>query len=82
MKILVRLYTTEHHLSIDASSRSAMNDTYLGLIEAGAAGAEERAIVLGALFRPVQDGIVKDDGPPIISPAAMLSGTVLGPGRS
>lgn len=78
MKIIVRLYTTEHHLAIDASSRSAMNDTYLGLIEAGAADKNDRAIVLSALFRPVQDGIVKDDGPPLISPAAIVSGAVLG----
>lgn len=76
MRVLVRLYTTEHHLEIDASSRGVMNNTYIGLIAAGAANEQDRAIVLSALFRPVQDGIVKDDGPPSISPAAVLSGFV------
>lgn len=73
MRILVRLYTTEHHLAIDASARGAMMEAYLGLIEADAANAADRPIVLQALFRPVQDGMVRDDGPPGITPAALLS---------
>jgi len=76
MRVLVRLYTTEHHLYIDASARGAMNETYLGLIAAGGADEKDRAVVLAALFRPVQDGIVKDDGPPGIGPAAILSGLI------
>lgn len=73
MRVLVRLYTTEHHLAIDASARGAMMEAYLGLIEADAANAADRPIVLQALFRPVQDGMVRDDGPPGITPAALLS---------
>ncbi|WP_426255412.1 DUF6161 domain-containing protein [Sphingomonas sp. DC2300-3] len=73
MRILVRLYTTEHHLAIDASARGAMMEAYLGLIEAKAANKADRPIVLQALFRPVQDGMVRDDGPPGITPAALLS---------
>ncbi len=73
MRVLVRLYTTEHHLAIDASARGAMMEAYLGLIEAKAANKADRPIVLQALFRPVQDGMVRDDGPPGITPAALLS---------
>ncbi|MDN4633154.1 DUF6161 domain-containing protein [Sphingomonas sp. PsM26] len=73
MRLLVRLYTTEHHLAIDASARGAMMEAYLGLIKADAASATDRPIVLQALFRPVQDGMVRDDGPPGITPAALLS---------
>ena len=41
--------------------------------QADAANAADRPIVLQALFRPVQDGMVRDDGPPGITPAALLS---------
>lgn len=82
MRVLVRLYTTEHHLAIDASARGAMMEAYLGLIEADAANAADRPIVLQALFRPVQDGMVRDDGPPGITPAALLSSIASAKGGS
>lgn len=82
MRILVRLYTTEHHLAIDASARGAMMESYLSLIEADAASPVDRQIVLQALFRPVQDGMIKDDGPPVISPAGMLTSWVSAPQRA
>lgn len=81
MRLLVRLYTTEHHLAIDASARAAMMEAYLGLIEANAANAADRPIVLQALFRPVQDGMVRDDGPPGITPAALLSALATSQGK-
>ena len=81
MRLLVRLYTTEHHLAIDASARGAMMEAYLGLIEADAANATDRPIVLQALFRPVQDGMVRDDGPPGITPAALLSALASSQGK-
>jgi hypothetical protein len=76
IRIIVRVYTTEHHLAIDAGARGAMNQTYLGLIAAGAANEQDRQIVLAALFRPVQDGIVKDDGMPLTGPSAALASLV------
>nr|AGU09799.1 hypothetical protein [uncultured organism] len=81
MRLLVRLYTTEHHLAIDASARGAMMEAYLGLIEADAANAADRPIVLQALFRPVQDGMVRDDGPPGLTPAALLSALATSQGK-
>jgi hypothetical protein len=75
MRILVRMLMSEHHLGIDARSRASMAHTYLALIENdGAASEADRAIVLAALFRPVTDGLVKDDALPLISPATILSG--------
>ncbi len=73
-RLVVRLYMTERHLAIDADSRAALGTTYLSLTSEGAATPEDRAIVLAALFRPVQDGIVQDDALPLISPAALMTG--------
>jgi len=62
-RILTKLYLSEHHLRNDAEERAVMATTYLALTNEGAAGENERQIVLNALFRPTPDGIVKDDGP-------------------
>ncbi len=78
MRILVRTLMTEHHLAIDARSRASMAHTYLALIEQGAASDADRAIVLASLFRPVSDGLVKDDALPAVSPASILSGQLAG----
>lgn len=43
-----------------------------------AASDQDRAIVLASLFRPVVDGIVKDDGLPAMTPASILSGLIIG----
>lgn len=72
-RILVRLYMSEHHLSIDAEERAIMVQTYLALIEAGAATETERALVLAPLFKSSSDGIVKDDAAPDLSPASLFS---------
>ncbi|WP_354327114.1 DUF6161 domain-containing protein [Porphyrobacter sp. MBR-155] len=82
MRIVVRTYMTEHHLAIDATSRASMAETYLALKKESAATDQDRAIVLASLFRPVVDGIVKDDGLPAITPAAIISGLAVGkPGQ-
>lgn len=82
MRIVVRMYMTEHHLAIDATSRASMAETYLALKKESAATDQDRAIVLASLFRPVVDGIVKDDGLPAITPAAIISGLAVGkPGQ-
>ncbi len=73
MKLLVRLYATEHHLGLDAKSRAALTETYLSFRQEGAATDADRAIMLGVIFRPVVDGMVKEDGPPPMSPAAVLA---------
>lgn len=82
LRLIVRMFMTEHHLSIDAASRANMARTYLALTKRNAAEPADRAIVLGSLFRPVVDGIVRDDAMPTITPAALLSGQLAGGGRS
>lgn len=72
-RILTRLFLSEHHLAIDAEERAIMAQTYLALTAEGQATESERAIVLGSLFRPTADGIVKDDAAPDLSPASLLS---------
>ena len=72
-RVLTRLFLSEHHLAIDADERSVMAQTYLALTAEGQATEQERAIVLGSLFRPTADGIIKDDAAPDISTASFLS---------
>ncbi len=72
-RILTRLFLSEHHLAIDAEERSVMAQTYLALTAEGQATEQERSIVLGSLFRPTADGIVKDDAAPDFSTASLLS---------
>jgi hypothetical protein len=76
IRVLVRSMLSESHLATDASARSAMAHTYLALSKERQAEQEDRAIVLAALFSPVSDGLIKDDGMPILSPAALAAAAV------
>ena len=73
IRFIMRLMMTEHHLAIDASARSTMANTYLALSKSGTVSEGEKAIVLAALFKPVTDGIVRDDSMPAFSPASILA---------
>lgn len=72
-RVVVRLYLSERHLESDAAERAVLVETYLALTEAGKVEATDRALVLGPLFRPSSDGIVKDEGAPETSLAALVS---------
>ena len=61
-RLLTKLHLSQHHLRQDARERATMTKTYLALIENGAASAEERQIILNALFRNTSDGIVREEG--------------------
>ncbi|WP_422057802.1 DUF6161 domain-containing protein [Sphingomonas sp.] len=79
LRVLVRMLMAEQHLAVDARSRESMAHTYLALLEQQAVSEDaDRAIILAALFRPVTDGLVKDDALPLISPATILSGQLAG----
>lgn len=73
LRVLIRSMMSEDHLSTDASARSALAHTYLALIKEQAATENDRAIILAALFAPVSDGLVKDDGMPTFSPAGFAA---------
>ncbi|QGP77771.1 DUF6161 domain-containing protein [Sphingobium sp. CAP-1] len=72
-RLCVRFYMIEQHLALDAAARSTMVETYLGLRTENALESTDRAIVLGALFRPVTDGLVNDDAMPLTSAAALAT---------
>lgn len=78
MRILIRRYSAEDHLAIDASARAAMTQTYLGLIMEGGASEQERAIVLGSIFRPVSERPNTEEGPPALSISALAAAMVSG----
>ncbi|WP_343526933.1 DUF6161 domain-containing protein [Sphingomonas sp.] len=78
MRIVVRRYSAEQRLAVDASGRAAMAQTYLGLIMESAAGETERPIVLEALFRPVVEAGRGEDGPPATSLASIVAAIVAG----
>lgn len=73
-RIMSRIYMSEHHLAVDAGERATMATTYLALTNTRSADEKDRAVVLAALFRPTADGIVKDDPPPLLTPASFLAG--------
>lgn len=79
LRVLIRSMMSEDHLSTDASARSALAHTYLALIKEQAATENDRAIILAALFAPVSDGLVKDDGMPAFSPAAFAAQAITKP---
>ncbi|EPZ14965.1 hypothetical protein M622_17440 [Thauera terpenica 58Eu] len=65
IRLVVRSYLSNLHLAGDAAERRVMIQTYLSLLEDGAAvGDQDRHLILQALFRPAADGIVKDEGVP------------------
>lgn len=72
-RLLTKLYLSEHHLRLDAEERAVMTTTYLALTHEQAAEDKDRQIILSALFRPTTDGLVKEDGPPELSIAALLA---------
>jgi hypothetical protein len=68
-------FLSERHLALDAQERHAFIRAYIALLEAGhitGQNRDEAQIVFQALFRPTQDGIVKDDGVIDPSVSAML----------
>lgn len=65
-RIVVRNYLSQVHLHADAQERVVMVKTYLSLTEdKKIESAEDRQIILHALFRPASDGLIKDEGVPL-----------------
>ncbi len=73
-RLQYRVFLSERHLALDASEKKAFTETYLAMKEGQEVGADNEAIVLAALFRPTQDGIIKDDESGVdLSAAAILA---------
>ena len=74
IRLQYRVYLSERHLALDASEKGAFVETYLAMKEGKGLNDSNEAIVLGALFRPTQDGIIKDDESALdISAAAVIA---------
>ena len=73
-RIATRIYLGNVHLANDARERAILIQTYLALNTEGKATDADRALVLATVFRPSTDGVVRDDGAPGFTPAAILSG--------
>ncbi len=74
IRLQYRIYLSERHLSLDAEEKRAFSEAYLAMTEGKTAGADNEAIVFAALFRPTQDGIIKDDDSSVdLSAAALLA---------
>lgn len=65
IRILVRLFLSNLHLASDASERVTMVKTFLSLMSEGKIVHEEdRRLVLQALFRQAQTGLLRDEASP------------------
>lgn len=73
-RLQYRVFLSERHLALDASEKKAFAETYLAMKEGEDVGSGNEAIVLASLFRPTQDGIIKDDESALdLSAAAILA---------
>jgi len=69
----MKIHLSERHLLLDARERKAFAETYLSLVKGGEVTTDHEAVVLQSLFRPTQDGIIKDDGGIDVGIAGLLS---------
>lgn len=64
-RIAVRLFFSQLHLAADASHRRVALLSYIALLnEPNAVTKDDRSLVLGTVFRPISDGIIRDDAMP------------------
>ncbi len=74
IRLQYRIYLSERHLSLDADEKRAFSEAYLAMTEGTSVNSDNEAIVFAALFRPTQDGIIKDDDSSVdLSAAAILA---------
>jgi Family of unknown function (DUF6161) len=73
VRVVLKILLSERHLRNYAEEKAMMIKTYLAMTKIGEATKEDRQLVLASIFNTSADGIVKDDGVPDISLAAILS---------
>jgi Family of unknown function (DUF6161) len=64
VRLFSRLFLSREHLARDAEERVTMIETYLALSQHGRVKEDDLKLVLGPIFRPTEDGLVKDDSLP------------------
>jgi hypothetical protein len=82
LRLLVRMLLSNLHIATDLQNRATLVQSYLALIaEGGALGDKDRAQIVALVFRPVIDGLVRDDGaPPTVF--SLLQEAATGRGRN
>lgn len=60
-RLQYRIHLSERHLALDASEKKAFAETFMAMKEGKDVRGDSEAIVLASLFRPTQDGIIRDD---------------------
>ncbi|MCR9236790.1 MAG: DUF6161 domain-containing protein [Alphaproteobacteria bacterium] len=73
LRYKMKVHLSERHLALDAQERKAFAETFLALREDKSVSSEQEAVVLQSLFRPTQDGIIKDDNALDATPAGLIS---------
>ncbi|MFG5383831.1 DUF6161 domain-containing protein [Yoonia sp. R2-816] len=73
LRFQMKIHLSERHLALDARERRAFAETYLSLLKGDQVTQEHESVVLQSLFRPTQDGIIKDEGGPDFGVASLLS---------
>ncbi|WP_316247455.1 DUF6161 domain-containing protein [Roseobacter fucihabitans] len=73
LRLQMKVHLSERHLFLDARERKAFAETYLALLKGGDVTKDHEAVILQSLFRPTQDGIIKDDGGIDVGIAGLLS---------
>lgn len=76
LRFQMRIYLSERHLTLDARERMAFAETYLALLRGADVTNEHEVVILQSLFRPTQDGIIRDDLGPDIGIASMAARTL------
>ncbi|VDC33115.1 hypothetical protein XINFAN_03644 [Pseudogemmobacter humi] len=80
MRFFSKIYLSERHLALGCEERKAFTEAYLALVMDNSVSREQEAIVLATLFRPSQDGVIRDEDPSMdISAAAILAKAMAGP---
>lgn len=77
-RLQYRVHLSERHLALDASEKKAFAETFLAMKEGQDVSKNNEAIILASLFRPTQDGIIKDDETGMDMAAAALLAKQLG----
>jgi hypothetical protein len=73
-RLQYRIFLSERHLSLDADEKKAFAETFMALKEDASVDVANETIVLASLFRPTQDGIIKDEDSGFdLSAAALLA---------
>jgi hypothetical protein len=73
LRLQMRIFLSERHLTLDARERMAFAETYLSLLKGAEVTREHETVVLQSLMRPTQDGIIKDESGPDFALSSLLA---------